>query len=137
MVPQKVKENPLLSVAVGIVALLSSVNIATVAKNLSYFDALADKAHVADAIAAERKQASAELAQQVQIAQDRFGQLDTKLNRVRAFTEIVPELKNLLTLRCMGTDGLDYAIARLKDEYKALTGENYVEPACDRLVVGR
>ena len=57
-----------------------------------------------------------------------------ELKRIRAYTEVVPELRDLLKLRCMGTQNLDTTIDRLKREFRELTGEDYIEPSCERLL---
>lgn len=123
--------------AVAVMAVLSGINVTTVVQGVRYFDSLASKEYVSGMLATERKIAADELADRTVQSDKKFQNIETKIDRVRAFTEIVPQLRNLLTLRCMGTRGLDDIIARLEDEYRDLTGETFAEQSCERLLAVR
>jgi hypothetical protein len=123
--------------AVAVMAVLSGINVTTVVQGVRYFDSLASKEYVSGMLATERKIAADELADRTVQSDKKFQNIETKIDRVRAFTEIVPQLRNLLTLRCMGTRGLDDVIVRLEDEYRDLTGETFAEQSCERLLAVR
>lgn len=121
-----IKEHPVISAIIGLAMLMSGANVTSVISFVRYVDNLPDKTYVTQQVDAKDKQWN-----------DKFESIEKNVDRIRAFTEVVPELKNLITLECMGSDGLRPTINRLKNEYRALTGEAYVEPECDRLVAGR
>jgi hypothetical protein len=123
--------------AVAVMAVLSGINVTTVVQGVRYFDSLASKEYVSGMLATERKIAADELADRTVQSDKKFQNIETKIDRVRAFTEIVPQLRQLLTLRCMGTRGLDDVIGRLEDEYRVLTGETFAEQSCERLLAVR
>lgn len=130
----QIRENKVISVAIAAMTILGAVNVTSVVSTVRYVDNLATKDNVSGAVATERKIAASDLADYARIAEGRFAGLEDKIDRVRAFTEVVPELRNLLSLKCMGTQGLDATIDRLKREYAILTGESYIEPPCERLI---
>jgi hypothetical protein len=134
---EQIKENPVIAGAVAVMTVLSGINVTTVVQGVRYFDSLASKEYVSGMLATERKIATDELADRTVQSDKKFQNIETKIDRVRAFTEIVPQLRNLLTLRCMGTRGLDDVIWRLEDEYRDLTGETFAEQSCERLLAVR
>lgn len=133
-VKEQVKEHPVIATIAALGILAGGVNVTTVVQAVRTWDNLATKAHVAGQIAEAEARIDGRLTQHASEADRRFDHMEDGQNRIRAFVEIVPELKDLLTLRCMGTPNLDVTIDRLKDEYEGLTGENYREPTCDRLL---
>ncbi len=134
---RQIKENPVITTAVAVMTLLAGVNVTTVAQNMKYFGSLATEDYVGGMLAVERRTASDELAEHAAQEDKRSASIEKGMNRIRAFTEIVPQLKQLLTLRCMGTRGLDDVIARLEEDYRNLTGETFAEQSCERLLAVR
>jgi len=124
------KEHPVISSIAAIMVLLSAGNATTVIQTFRFVDSVATKEYVAAYVAQT-------VDTRVKGVEGKIDVLGTDLGRVRAFTEVVPELRNLLTLKCMGSSGLDSTIARLKREYRALASEDYQEPPCERLLAGR
>ena len=110
----------------ALITVMSGVNVTTVFQGISAIENLASKQDVAQAIAIHATEENL-----------RIADLDEELKRIRAFTEIVPQLKDLLTLRCMGTRGLDATIDTLKREYRELTQEEYRDPPCEQLLAQR
>jgi hypothetical protein len=129
-----VKANPVTSVAILILTVLGAVNVTTVVQTVRFVDGLATKQDVSAAALAERNYAASELESHTAQATENFDGIKDELKRVRAFTEIVPELRDLLKLKCMGTPNLDITIDRLKREYRELTKETFIEPPCARLL---
>jgi len=99
------------------------VNIGTVVQAVRTIDSMATKEYVVEML--EEHVAEAELS---------MTGLSDELKRIRAFTEVVPELRNLLTLQCMGTPNLGPSIDRLKREFARLTSEQFEEPPCEQLL---
>jgi hypothetical protein len=64
-------------------------------------------------------------------------QANDKLDRVIAYTEIVPELKVQLRLRCMGSTEVQATINRLQGDFFELMGRYYEEPTCEELLSGQ
>lgn len=116
----------MISVAVGLITVMSGVNVGSVISVVNYVDSVATKEYVTQQVSASEQRTDAKVAE-----------IGKSVDRVQAFTEVVPELRNLLGLKCMGAVGLDPTIDRLKVEYRRLTQENYVEPPCERLVSAR
>lgn len=106
------------------VAIMSGVNVTSVVQTFRTIDSIATKDYV-----------TLQLADHKQVEDKRIIAVETGLDRIRAFTEIVPQLKDLLTLRCMGTPNLNATIDSLERQYFDLTKEVYREPSCDRLVL--
>lgn len=121
-----VRENPMLAGVGALMVLLSSGNVATLYTNLHELASVATEDYVTQQISAHEARENI-----------RFKVADSKVDRIQAFTEIVPQLKDLLTLRCMGTRNLDATIEKLEEEFKTLAGEPYREPPCERLVLQR
>jgi hypothetical protein len=136
-IQEQIKENPMIAGAIAVMTVFTGINVTTVVQGVRYFDSLASKEYVSGMLATERKIAADELADRTVQSDKKFQNIETKIDRVRAFTEIVPQLRNLLTLRCMGTRGLDDIIVRLEDEYRDLTGETFAEQSCERLLAVR
>ena len=108
----------------GVLAVLAGGgNIAAVLNGIRIIDNLATKDYVIQTVQNHANQAQATL-----------DSLADELRRVRAYTEVVPELRNLLALRCMGTPNLDTTIDRLEREFLNLTGSRYQEPPCEQLL---
>lgn len=119
-----IKEHPVLSSLAGVIAVLSGVNISTVVGTVRAIDSVATKDYVDTALGAY-----------VADENKRIAAVENGMARIQAFTEIVPQLKDLLTLRCMGTPNLNATIDSLERQYQELTKEAYREPPCDRLVL--
>jgi hypothetical protein len=64
---------------------------------------------------------------------ERNAALELRISRMEAKTDLEPELRSLITLRCMGQNRLEFTINRLKREYLNRTGRDYEEPNCSRL----
>lgn len=119
----KLKEHPVLSIVAVLSLIGGGGSLFTFANIVRTYDNIADKPWVTEQIAIHAR-----------MADSRLDSIEDGQDRIRAFVEIVPELKSLLTLQCMGTPNLDATIARLEREYKELTGEDYDEPGCERLM---
>ena len=52
-------------------------------------------------------------------------------NEILAFVKIVPQLKTLIKIRCMGNRGVQPTIDSLKQQFRDLTGQAYEEPSCN------
>jgi hypothetical protein len=61
--------------------------------------------------------------------------LALRIARMEAKIDLEPELRSLITLRCMGQSGVNVTIDRLKREYRTRSGVDYQEPDCERLTV--
>ena len=110
----------------ALITVMSGVNVTTVFQGINAIESLATKDFVGSAIAVHAAEEN-----------ERIAGLTEELKRIRAFTEIVPQLKDLLTLRCMGTPSLDATIDTLKREYRELTQEEYRDPPCEQLLAQR
>lgn len=114
----------MLTTVAAAIAIMSGVNITSVVQTVRTVDSIATKDYVA-----------LQLSDHKQEEDKRILAVETGLDRIRAFTEIVPQLKDLLTLRCMGTPNLNATIDSLERQYFDLTKEPYREPPCERLVL--
>jgi hypothetical protein len=52
-------------------------------------------------------------------------------SEILAYVKVVPQIKVLIKIRCMGNPDVQNTIEGLKDQYFALTKQRYVEPKCD------
>lgn len=106
--------------------LLTSVNIGTVVAAVHWYDSLATKDNVAESIALHER-----------VESSRIAGVENTLDRVRAFTEIVPQLREMLTLRCMNVRAVQATIDDLERRYRDLTREDFKEPPCEQLMAVR
>jgi TolA-binding protein len=122
-ITEHAKENPVLAIAAVV---LTSVNVGTVVTAVRWYDSLATKDDVAQSVA-----------QHERVESNRIAGVESTLDRVRAFTEIVPQLREMLTLRCMGTRTVQFTIDDLERRYEELTKERFREPPCEQLLATR
>lgn len=120
----QVKEHPVLVGTGLLVTLLSGVNVTSVVATIDTVGGLASKEYVAAQLGAHAADESR-----------RLSEVEKGLDRIRAFTEFAPQIRDLITLRCMGVPNLDTPIATLEREFAALAGEPFREPPCERLVL--
>lgn len=120
------KENPVTSFLIGLFTLTGVGG-----GGLSIFEAVRTYDNLATIQYVDTAVANHVLATERQMAD-----ISQELARIRAFTEIVPELEELYKLQCMGTPNLGGAIIQLENRYEDLTGEEYEPKSCERLLAG-
>lgn len=135
----KITERPIMSLAILALSGVSLTTVSAFVDAVRTFDSLATEQYVTAAAHAAADEVRGELLAHIAAQESVTAGVLDELQKIDANTRVVPELKNLLRLDCMGTTGLDASIDRLLAEYQALAGEPFPLDRwpCERLLASQ